>query len=398
MKKLSYLAPIFVAVVALVVIINSANSSPEKVVDIVKHWSIAWAKILGILVVVIGIIFYINKILKEQKTMSIVGMLIMPILIPAFLYLGFGLVWWILFVGFVAGLIIGYFSYIIDDHLLEAWRIRHIVLPIVFGLGFGGSTIVAALSENWQDEYIFVEEHATCNKLTIERYTMHVVRSGKTTTTTYSWDTYNTLFAFNRGETFAQFREGVDYQLGYGAMGKRDRIVHDYYKWIGGEKLNKGGKPLGFKWVYLSNIELRYTVSTVYEVEENYFGHAIKDGKPQKIKASDKSLEKHTLPTEDDVPGVFSLSFDFFRIMFTNPDFSLLRWIYLAIYAVFIAGAIFSAQWRIALFVFLISSMIIILIILLIVASKSGRDISELIPDFVSGGGEFGAAGASDRW
>lgn len=398
MKKLSGALVVLVAVLALIKVILTAQSSPEKVFDIVKYWSMAWGKGVVIITIVIAIIFLINKLLEREWVMSVVGMICMPVLIPALLYICFGFIMWLSIFGVVAGLIIGYFSYIIDDHLLEAWKVRHIVLPLFFGLAFGCSTIIAALAENWQDEYLFVNDYATCHELNLQRYTMHVVVTKKSTTVYYSWDTYKTLYFFNRGEQFKQPQENRDYVLGTGALGKKDQVSDAYHKWIGGEKLNSSGESLGFKWIYLAKLDLKYDLHVVSDVEENYFGQAIKDGKPKDIPVPTTFATNQKLPTGEDVPGMFSMSFDFFKIMFTNPDFSLMRWIYLSIYLIFGVCAIFWVKWRIAFFVFFISSTIIILIILAIVAARSGRDLSDFMPEFLLGGGNFGGAGSSGRW
>jgi hypothetical protein len=399
MKKF---APAIVLTTILIIVAKiffSVDDYPEKVLDIVEHWFFVWLKGGGIALVVVVIIFLINKKFTDESTMSKIGLLIMPFLIPSLLYVCFGYNLWIIICGAVAGIVIGYYAYIIDDHLLEAWEMRHIVLPLVFGVGFGASCIIAALTENWQDENIYVHEHATCNELIVERYTSHTTSSGKTTTTTYSWDTYKTYYFFKRGEQYMVPVEDRDYSLGTGALGKRDRIRNEYHKWIGGEKISRVGTNIGYKWVYLTDTGLVYKTNTVYEVEENFFGQALKSGKQKSITIPPMISTEHQLPTDDDVPGLFSMSFDFFKIMATNPDFSLLRWIYILIYIPFIVGAIFSPEMRIALFIFFISSTIIILIILGVLAGKSGRSLEDFIPRFRGyGGGSFGGAGASGRW
>ncbi len=372
---------------------------PEKVLDIVKHWFFAWLKGGFIAVVIIVVIFVINKQLTDETMMSRIGMIIMPVLIPTLTYLCFGYIFWLTIFGVIAGLIIGYYAYIIDDHLLEVWEIRHIVLPLFFGLGFGISSTVAALTENWQDEYMYVSDQSTCNELSLKRYTSHTSCSKKGgCTTTYTWDTYKTLYFFNRGEDYYTPQEGKDYVLGHGAFGKKDMVAHDYHRWIGGEKLTNTGDVVGSKWIYLVDTGLVYPLNAVYEVEENFFGQALKDGKRKRLEFNRK-VELQNLPSESDVPGIFSMSFDFFKIMATNPDFSLLRWIYILIYIPFIVGAVFSPGLRIALFIFFISSTVIILIIIAIIAGKSGRSLEDFVPNFGGyGGGSFGGAGASGQW
>lgn len=399
MKKIG----IFFILLAILLIASKIffgiSEYPEKVLDIVKHWALVWVKSGAIAAIVVTLIFIINKKCTEERTMSIIGMIIMPILIPILMYFCFGLIPWLTTLGILSGFIIGYFSYITDDHLLEAWKIRHIVLPLFFGLGFGTSCIIAALTENWQDEYVYVHDYATCHKIELQRYTRHVVRSKKSTSTYYSWDTYKSLFFFQRGEKYDDLYEGIDYTLSTGAFGKKDRVVNFFYKWIGGEKLTKSGKNLGFKWIYLDEINLKYPPKKVSEVEENFFGHAIYNGIKKDIPIPDITSPEQPLPKEDDVPGIFSMSIDFFKIMLTNPDFSLLRWIYVLIYLPFIIGAFFYEELRISLFIFFISSTVIILIIIGIIAARSGRALEDFIPRFGGfGGGRFGGAGAGSRW
>jgi hypothetical protein len=162
--------------------------------------------------------------------------------------------------------------------------------------------------------------------------------------------------------------------------------------------MTKFGENLGFKWIYLHDINLKYESNAVSEVEENFFGHAIHDGKKKDIAIPAKS-ETKALPTSRNVPGMISMSLDFFKIMATNPDFSLLRWIYLLIYLPFCLGAVFSPELRISLFIFFISSTIIILIIIGIIAGRSGRSLEDFVPRFGGfRGGSFGGGGANSRW
>jgi hypothetical protein len=225
--------------------------------------------------------------------MSLIGICSMPVLLPVLLYLSFSFMWWLMAFGAAAGYVLGRFSYVIDDRLLDAWKQRRIFLPLVFGLCLGGSTIVAALAENWQNEIIYVQEFATCHTVTLSRYTKHTVYHKKGNTSYHSYDAYKTVYSFQSGESFGDLQEGRDYSLGYGESGVQDRVSHDYYKWIGGEHLSKNGEALGFKWVYLSSIDFRFTRDRVYDIEENFFGQVIQEGKECDLIAPKLFVDRH---------------------------------------------------------------------------------------------------------
>lgn len=394
MKKIGYGLGVILAVLLLWKVIDVAHDSPEKVYDIVKHWAIAWLKGGLIAVVIVFIIFEINKRINNESTMSIVGIAILIWGIPSLLTICYGYHLYLVISGVIAGVVLGYFSYIIDDHLLEAWEMRHVTLPIFFGLGFGASVIIACITENWQDEYIAVSDHAVCTEVTIERYTKHYRKKGSY----YTWDTHKTQYFVVRGETYPTPQQGVDYVLGTGAWGKTDRVVFTHYKWIGGQKLTKTGEDKGFKWILLNNTHYAFAHNIVYEVEENFFGQIIKEGIRKDISYTPHVVQDIVLPTSDDVPNTINLTFAFVKIMAKNPDFALLRWIYLLLYLPFFAAALFIAEIRGAFLLFFVSSTIIIFLIIAGIAAKFGDSIEELADKFSFGGGSFGGGGASGRY
>lgn len=395
MKKIGLIVVLLITLGIILKIVDITHTSPEKVLDIVKHWSIAWLKGGCISGIVVIIIFTINKYLSDERQMSIVGSIVLTILIPLLLTLFFGFHLKLLIFGIASGIILGYFSYIIDDHLLEIWRLRHVTLPIFIGLGFGGSVIIACVVENWQDEFVHIADHAVCTEGTVERYTYH----SREKNSYYSWDYHKSYYFFNRGETYPAPKEGIDYTLGTGALFSKDRIKFTHHKWIGGNKLTKQGDDKGFKWIYLNDVNLQYDKGIVCEVEENFFGHAIKNGKITSIPYAPRSNNTQiVLPREDDVPGAIMLTFQFVKIMASNPDFALLRWIYLLVYLPFLVLAIFIPQIRGSFLIFFASSTIIILILLAILARKMGENISDVADSFSFGGGSSGGGGAGSNW
>lgn len=385
-----------VAVAISIKIYTTACLGPEKVTDIVKHWTIAWAK-GGIIATIAGIIiFQINKRIALEKNMSLVGMIVLGTGIPALATLLFVYHPTMILLAIIAGIIMGYFSYIIDDHLLELWEVRHITLPLVFGLGFGGSVIIACLYENWQDENVYVTGHATCTELTVERYTSHTSCSKKGGChTTYSWTYYKSYYYFQEGHGYKNPIEDVDYTLGYGALGYKDRVSIKHHDWIGCVAYKKHG-PVA-KWIYLAVPNLQYEEGQWYEVEENFFGQAIKNGKPISAQSTSKANGSIALPTESDVPGMLTLTIQFVKIMATHEDFSLLRWVYALVYIPFLVLVLFVAEYRISFVVLIASSTIIILIILAAIASRNNeRFSSRSFGGF--GGGSFSGGGAGSDW
>lgn len=399
MKKQHILGLIAAGITALIIVFNIytiAESGPEKVTDIVKHWTIAWMK-GGIIAVVVGfIIFQINKHISSEQTMSLVGVIIFTPLVPFLSTTFFGYHLAMIILASIVGLIIGYFCYIIDDHLLELWEVRHITIPLVFGLGFGGSVIIACLYENWQDENVYVNNHSTCTELTVERYTSHTSCSKKGGChTTYSWSYHKSYYYFQEGHDYKNPIENVDYTLGYGALGYKDRVKMNHHDWIGCVAYKKHG-PVA-KWIYLTDVNLEYQENKWYEVEENFFGQAIKSGKPIHAQGSPPQTRVTKLPTSDNVPGMFTLTIQFFKIMAIHEDFALLRWVYALVYLPFLVLILFVAEYRISFIVLVASSTIIIMIILAIISSRNGERLSDRsFGGF--GGGSFGGGGAGGRW
>ncbi len=399
MKKIGLILSALLAIILAIMIIDQIQSSPEKVLDILKHWSLVWLKGAFIATILISVIFLINKKIANQRRMSLIGILCFTPGLPVLITLLFEYDEILIIVGGIAGLIIGYYSYIIDDHLEDIWEVRHVVIPVVIGLGFGGSVTMATWLENWQDEYIAVSDHSTCTKVTIKRYTYHY-RSSKQGGSYYSWDVESTKYFFNKGESYPDPKENIDYTLETGALDYKDRAEFDHYKFIGGEKLSKRGDLKGFKWIFLTDNSFEYNLNTVYEVEENYFGHAIKNGKEKDIEYSNIKSVEHVLPTSSDVPdsGVM-MFFDFFKIMAQNPDFGILRWIFAFMYLPFILLLLFIPESRVPIFIYIASSTIIILIILVIFAARSGISVRDYSSRFrFGGGGGFNGGGARSSW
>lgn len=385
---ITFVATVFIAIVFKICLIF--QEAPEKVVDIVKHWSIAWAKGGVITAIIILIVFGINKYNTEERRMSLLGLLTLPIIIPLLLKLFFGYHGTLIAIGICAGLIIGYFSYIIDDLLIDLWQARHITLPLLFGLSFGGSVITACLLENWQDENVYVVDHATCTEVSLQRYTYH--KSGKTSY--WSWDTYKTFYFFARGHNYPNPQEGVDYSK----LGPLHRARFSHHNWIGAINFGEyDQEKKGFKWLYLTKNDLEYHEKTWYEAEEDFFGQVIKSGKQKQPHGMVPNYVTQPLPTSSDVPDVFTLFYQFFKIMFSHKDFSLLRWIYILVYLPLALLAIFIPLFRAPFWILLISSTIIILIIVAIIQSKTDGDLfSRDSGGF--GGGYSGGGGAGHRW
>lgn len=398
-KKVGYLLAGILSAAIIMKIIGVAGSSPEKVTDILSHWAIDWAKggLVGALIV--AAIFAINRHVENTRDMNTIGMILFTLITPILLTFLFGYNIWLIAVGGLVGLIIGYFTYIIDDHLLDAWQVRHIALPIFFGLGFGGSVVIATVTENWQDETIQVSDHATCTQVNVERYTFHY-RSSKKGGSYHSWDVHDTHYFFNNGEIYPTPKPDVDFKLGTGADGEKDRVGSiSHHKWVGGNKVSKAGEDMGFKWIYLDDKSVVFQIGKTYDIEENYFGHAM-SGKKESFEHLKIEPLDITLPTKSDIPGVFGMFFKFFKIMFTESNFSLLRWIYALVYIPFLLLMIFVAEYRISFWIFLASSTVVILIIIAIILARSGKSIGDLGEKRFSGfgGGGFGGGGAGGRY
>lgn len=396
-SKTAYAGIFIAAIVALMLIVIigiNFQSAPDKVTDILEHWSLTWIKGGAIAGIVGGIVFWINhRFPGNDNLQKIIGIVTLTIVIPLMMVLLFGSATWVITTGIVLGIILGFFTNIIDDGLLNLWEMKNVTIPIIVGLGFSGSVIMACLLENWQDETISVTDHATCTKLTIERYTYHY-RSSKNGGSYYSWDTHSTKHFFARGHAFPTPQEGIDYTLGYGC-GRKDRTALKHYEWIGAVPYKKGhAQP--FKWINLSDAKFNYPEGHTYIAEENFFGQIIQNAKPTDIDAEIAAVSPQPLPTEDDVPSGIRMVWWFIKIMCTHPDFILLRLIYLLMYVPVIILAIMVPAFRGPVIAYVVSSTIIILIILGVAAARSGEKLSSAFGGF--GGGSFGGGGSNGRW
>jgi hypothetical protein len=157
------------------------------------------------------------------------GMCIFPFLLPLLTYVSFGDNIWLLISAAVVGIIVGYFTYIIDDHLIDLWDARLVSIPFVIGIVMAATTAVSIIKDHWKNENIYVTHKATCTQVIVERYTAHTSKKS----TTYSWD-YHTSYEYTRlGSEYYQPKENVDYTLGYGAFFSKDRVKYKYFMWIG---------------------------------------------------------------------------------------------------------------------------------------------------------------------
>ena len=409
MKKLGYLLATLTAVVIGCWVVNAYFEASERVADIVTHWVFTWIKGGVVSGIVIALVFLFNHTIKKEKKMNMLGTIVFPILVPILLCVLFGIHMWLIIFGILAGIGVGRFTSVVDDHLLNVWEIRHITLPIIFGLGFGASVVIAAITETWQDEQLFVTDHASCTEVIIKRYTYH-----KTKKSSYhSWDYYKSYYFFDHGEKYPEPKVSVDFTLGAGAWGKTDRYEFSHHQWVGGQKLAtwrelaRGVQKYSFKWIYILHPEKMISkVGVFYDIDENYFGQAkcahVEKNQDRGTLPTDIEQKQESLPTESDVPGVFGMFWNFFKIMFTHPDFGLLRSIYVLIYLPFLVLMIFVQEFRISFWIFLAASSVVILLIIAATLARSGGRLSDLSSKRRSfsgfGGGRFGGGGANGGW
>jgi hypothetical protein len=99
---------------------------------------------------------------------------------------------------------------------------------------------------------------------------------------------------------------------------------------LGGYKSSTDGL---FSWILLENDNLKYSLNKSYKVEENYFGVALSDGKENSSIVPNLINQNPTLPTQ--IPSGSSIwqavkdFFSFFKLLFTEDGFVLLKWVYI---------------------------------------------------------------------
>lgn len=367
-------------------------------------------------VAVIGIIFLMNKWIvhpdgrTNERICSIVGLGIFPLLIAAFFGLIIGFDWIVVIPCIIAGGIIGWYSYTLDEMMESFWENRRKTVPGALGVLLGGWIIILMFTNVWKQGDMYVVKTACAKRQVIERYTYHsqTDKDGKDTSY-YSWDDHHSGERVVAGDAFPDIREGVDYVLGIGDAGRKDRLGRvEYYRFIGGNFFSeKKGSWNSFRWLLLSNANLRFQTGVVQNVKSNFFGHPIKNGGLVSSYSDLPNISANNIPIPSisDLPPMetiikaLSTGVQVIALLFSDDEYKEILYFFLGIVGLLALVAIFFPVYRESICIFAICFSVIPLLIMLVAASRGGR-----LSSFSSGesyrgrGGDYGGGGSSGNW
>ena len=338
------------------------------------------------------LIFLLNKYIVDKNgrtnnsMCSIIGTIIFPIIFTLIFGYKFGFTWLVITFSVITGVIIGYFSYTLDEMMETYWEEREITIPGT--LGFMSSIFVISLlfSHVWIEGDMRVTNKASARRVIIERYTYHhsTDRDGKDTSF-YSWDYLYHVERFEYGIVPPELIEDRDYKLGRGALAKKDRAHEVIYQLIGGhffsEKKNQW-KP--FVWLLLARPQLQDVIQTgeVYRIKSNFYGNPIGCTllSVESVEIAQETAKPalpgaNYLPPADSFSTIISYGWEFIIFLATEEEYRLILFIFIGIAVILTVAAVLIPSSRDSIKVFLIAATIVVPLMILIESLKSGRRI-----------------------
>lgn len=394
----------FVLGLAVVLPLFFGGCSPE-VAAFGKSTFFNLAFIVPLLTAAILIIFALNKLLVDKNGQtkngfcSLVGAPILAVIFAAAVGLKFGFALPAVIVGAALGAVIGFFSYTLDELMTNFWEERRVTVPGVLGLIIGGWFTISIFTHVWLEGDMFVTHQACDNRVIVERYTKHTDSDGDVS---YTWDYEKHYDKFAPGWTLPQMVEGIDYQLGTGAKGKKDRVKKtEGYYFIGGHFYSeKRGDWDAFQWLLLANQNLQFKLNQVQRIQSNFYGQPMKNaGVVSDIKNPPAPKEFVSLPPASMLPAgeiigkTFTMAFGAIGMMFTEDEYRPILYIFLSSILILVLLAIFVPPLRMSIGIFVVCASIVLLLLMLVAAAKSGGLRSSRRRS--GGGGRFSGGGTS---
>lgn len=346
--------------------------------EVIKSNGLLWIYGILILLVISKTILIINQKIEKEKYQSLIGIIIMPIMVWASVnwYFEYQDKIWLDITLVIAGITLGYFSYILDDLGVEVWNKRNLAIPLILGLAFGATWTLSAIFQEWQmlkGEIIEVaSQHRT------ERYVWTYHQCSSTDSdgnTTYydcpSYDYEEMEEKTDLGYDFPDMIEGEDYYRGSGYAMVQDRIDHLYYR---AYLVGDGNES---SWYLSWNSNLHLVKEKSKSLALNFYGEIIRDDGN-----SDKFFNGSIAPNLNEVKKLFppggstakvgNKFIQFFVKLWNDPFYKPLRKIYLMVYG-FMGILLLFKQSREQALLFIISSLVFPLLILSVSMAKSGN-------------------------
>ncbi len=367
--------------------------------------------------VVVFVIFEMNKRIlhrhggTNKRLCSIVGIVVIPLLFVGGVGIRFGFGVWPVSIAVVFGLIIGWFSYVIDELLLDAWENRETTVPL--GLGIVMATYMTAMlfAHVWLEGDMYVARKACVNRVVVERYTQntHVDDKGNVSYS-YDWEYESHADRSSEGWELPAIIEGQDYVLGTGALGETDRIRREAYYFIGGHFFSeKDNVWRTFRWLRLG-WKIDFEIGEVQRVQSDYFGHPIRNSGivPSPLAYLPERPEAAEAFRSSDVPGPTMLhksletTWTAAKLMFVEEEYRDFLWAHVFLGGTLVLVAVVFPGMRRSILLFVISASVVVFIVMLMAAARTGN-VGSLFDSlgrkkFRGGGGRSGGGGASGRY
>lgn len=363
--------------------------------------------------IAIAAIFLLNRwiIRSDGRTNELVCSIVGVILFPAYFSAVFGTVfgfnWIVITLCLIVGGVIGWFSYTLDELMESFWENRRMTVPGAAGIVFAGWAVLLMFSHVWMEGDMYIIKKACAKRQVIERYTYHhqTDKDGNDTSY-YSWDDHHSGERVAEGDDFPELKEGVDYRLGTGALGRSDRLGRvEHYRFIGGSFFSeRKGKWDPFEWLLLADPNVGFKTGSVQRVQSNFFGQPKANG-GEIMSYSDLPDDYHHImkPTADDIPPMDTVfkaaekGYQVFRLLFTEDEYKEILYFFLGGAGLLLLVALIFPPARQPVLIFAVCASIVPFLTMLVVASRTGR--MPLVSGFSGGGGgRFGGGGASGSW
>ena len=358
--------------------------------------------VLPFIAVMIGIIFAMNKWIVDsrgatnERLCSAVGVVSFPVLFFVAFYLYWGWSWWVIGAAFLLGGPIGWFSYTLDELLVEFWENRVVTLPGLVGLILGGAVIVSFFTGIWLEGDMYVTNKACSARAVVERYSETCTKDDDgVRSCSDSWDYYYHVDRIADGWQLPSLEKGRDYQLGRGDYGREDRVRLESYFLIGGQFYSEEQKQwTEFRWLVLKKkipVELRQ----VQHIRSNFYGNpaenagAVSEPAPLPESVAARVLTGDDLPPGSTTMKAISIVWDTVKLLFSEDEYRGILYIFLCVFALIGTLAFFVPVTRPSVAAFTSCFFIIALIAVMIIAARTGS-LGSGRRRRSSGGGGFG--------
>jgi len=357
---------------------------------------------------VLAVIFTLNKTIlipgsrrTDNTKCAVAGAILMPLLLVPIIG------WWFSWSAFalvgalLVALILGIFSYTLDEVVENAWEMKQTVIPAVIGLLYGGWLVFLMFFHVWKSGNFYLTNFACVNRAVQERFDVYVDSNG---VRHESWNYVDHVDKPAFGHTLPVIDVNRELRMGHGDEGKPDRIRREAYYFIGGSFWSEDAeKWRDFRWLLLENPNLHFDVNEVQIVQSNFWGYPIHNGGPGKgYRTPLPKVVSVSLPGAEDLPPPTTVFKAFKRgtmmisLMFAEHEY---RPFVFLILGVFVTALLSMAipQMRVPAAVFLICTTIAVPIVLLAIASKTGG-VRNLSFDRLRTGGGGGFAHRTGRY